>query len=636
MPPPRPPSQRTNTRPGFSPGTSSINARVSSYSSGLIQRGDLHSSFNSPDRTSAFGYSTPAPSSDERKTRTNAKRQEKSNNSREDNITWLDHVWGGPDWLPPDVRKALIEFGFPQPAVDVVKHMRSITELVQTQDMTLESLWAEGGPLREGVNADVAKKQHKRRQDGPAPPHLSAAIAKQVLESLQDQSSSSPAAATHYMPDPQELEEEDVTTDSFADAEDHASETDDNVVVLVGAAAEPEIQDLTSPSSAKKRPPTPANGPVFPGALKRFRTLSSYTADRLVDCLSPGSQMGDDALQVLCEVVMAHHRQKSLPARLFHPFWFQSQEDFQPQSFPRLDDGCTAGFPIHCPKPREPLEHWAFGVMTPKGENMELHVHDSAPTPERYERIKKRFEAWMDVSSYSGVVEFIKENCPGQKDDWSCGLHAVACFSRVLQGIPCNRQPALDIPTEQSRHLSLLRTIDTRLLPNDVGNTIETFRGIQREADLRRLSADEVAKLRDESSKRLRKAEMEKLIGDEALDKSLEAFLAHVKFDTLNRIYKVREDYERKMQAEAEKELIQEEVRKAEEMLRAAKSKLDDASVKHNASVTKFEESFASAGAEDWEVNLDGVAKMWERSGVVRLKDGCFCEGWDYVEHIFW
>ncbi|WAO91688.1 Hypothetical protein NCS54_00916800 [Fusarium falciforme] len=627
MPPPRPPSQRSNTRPGFSPSTSSIHTG-SSYSP-LIQRRDLHSSSNSPDRTSTPGYPTPTPSSDERKTRTNAERQEKSNNSREDNIAWLDHVWGGPNWLPPDVRKALIEFGFPQPAVDVVKHMRSITELMQTQDMALDSLWVEGGPLREGVNADVARKQHKRRQDGPAPPHLSAAIAKQVLESLQQQGPSSPAAATHYMPDPQELGEEEVTTDSFADAEDHVSEPDDNVVVLVQTTVVSEIQDLTSPV-VKKRPPTPANELVFTGALKRFRTLSSYTAARLLDCLTPGNQMGDDALQVPCEVVMAHHREKTRPARLFHPFWFQSQEDFQPRSFPRLDDGCTAGFPMHCPKPWESPEHWAFGVMTPKGENMELCIHDSSPTPERYERIKKRFEAWMDVSSYSGDVEFIKESCPSQKDTWSCGIHAMACFRRILQGIPCSEKPALDIPVEQAHHLSLLRTIDTRLLPTDVGKTVETFRSVQREADLRLLSADEVLRLRDESSSRLQKAEMERVIGDQALDKPLEAFLAHVRqqkaenermvqeekarFDTLNRIYKVREDYERKVKAEAEKNRIQEEVRKAEEMLRAAKSKLYDASVKHNASVTKLEESFASAEAEDWEVNLEGVSKMWKRS----------------------
>ncbi|EEU43577.1 uncharacterized protein NECHADRAFT_82506 [Fusarium vanettenii 77-13-4] len=619
MPPPRPPSQRSNTRLGFSPGTSSVNAR-SSYSPTSIQL--------SPDRTSAPVYPTPTPSSDERKTRINAKRQEKSYNSREDNIAWLDHVWGGADWLPPDVRKALIEFGFPQPAVDVVKHMRSITELMQTQGMALDSLWADGGPLREGVNADVARKQHKRRQDGPAPPHLSAAIAKNVLESLQQQDTSSPAA-TQDMPDPQEPEEEEVTTDSFADAEDYVSEPDDNVVLLVETAGASEIQDLTSPA-AKKRPPTPANEPVFTGALKRFRTLSSYTADRLLDCLTPGNQMGDDALQVLCEVAMAHHRQKHRPSRLFHPFWFQSQEAFQPRSFPRLDDGCTAGFPIHCPKPWESLEHWAFGVMTPKGENLQLRIHDSAPTPERYERIKKRFEAWMDVSSYSGDVEFIKESCPRQNDAWSCGLHAVACFRRVLQGIPCSENPTLDIPVEQAHHLSLLRTIDTRLLPTDVGNTIETFRSVQREADLRRLSADEILRLRDESISRLQKAEMERVIGDQALDKSLEAFLAHVRqqkaenerkvqeerarFDTLNRIYKVREDYERKVKAEAEKNRIQEEVRKAEEMLKVARSKLDDASVKHNASVTKFQESFASAEAEDWEVNLEGVSKMWEHS----------------------
>ena len=234
-------------------------------------------------------------------------------------------------------------------------------------------------------------------------------------------------------------------TDSFADAEDHISEPDDNVVLLVETTTASEIQDLTSPV-AKKRPPTPANEPVFSGALKRFRTLSSYTADRLLDCLTPGNQMGDDALQVLCEVVMAHHRQKHRPARLFHPFWFQSQEDFQPRSFPRLDDGCTAGFPIHCPKPWEPVEHWAFGVMTPKGENMELRIHDSTPTPERYERIKKRFEAWMDVSSYSGDVEFIKEVVSSRQFAWlQLTLARAVPVKKILGVAVCMPWPAFAV-----------------------------------------------------------------------------------------------------------------------------------------------------------------------------------------------
>ncbi|KAM0437867.1 hypothetical protein ACHAPT_002232 [Fusarium lateritium] len=361
----------------------------------------------------------------------NVKRQEKSNWSREENTVWLEQAWEGPNWLPPDVRQALIEYGFPQPAVDVVKHMRSITEWAQTQGVDLDSLWKDGGALREAVNADVVKKKQRRRQEGPAPPHLSAAIAKSALEELQQRSPPFSAAGT----------------DDATDAQDPEDEA----------------------------------------------TLEAL--------------------------------------------WKRLQQTY------------------------------------------------------------------------------FEENCPIQQDAWSYGLHVLACFDRVLRGVPCRWQQTLNIPTEQRHHLSLLRTIDTSLLPDEVGKTVQAFRVLQREDDLGRLSTDEVAILRDESSSRLQQAEAEKIIEDQALEKSVEAFLAHVRqqkaeserkvqqererYETLQRMCMLKEDYERKVQAEAEKNRIQEEVRKAEEMLSMARSKLVDASVQHDASVTKFEESVANAEAGD-------------------------------------
>ncbi|KAI1035220.1 hypothetical protein LB504_006071 [Fusarium proliferatum] len=64
---------------------------------------------------------------------------------------WLTNNWGGPGWLPADVRAGLEKsFGTPVPSC-YVRSLASITQAAQTGGIDLDSLWADNGALRTAV-----------------------------------------------------------------------------------------------------------------------------------------------------------------------------------------------------------------------------------------------------------------------------------------------------------------------------------------------------------------------------------------------------------------------------------------------------------------------------------------------------
>ncbi|KAF5722378.1 hypothetical protein FMUND_2890 [Fusarium mundagurra] len=64
---------------------------------------------------------------------------------------WLTNNWGGPNWLPADIRAGLeSSFGTPVPS-SYVRSLVSITQAAQACGIDLDSLWAEDGALRTAV-----------------------------------------------------------------------------------------------------------------------------------------------------------------------------------------------------------------------------------------------------------------------------------------------------------------------------------------------------------------------------------------------------------------------------------------------------------------------------------------------------
>jgi len=96
----------------------------------------------------------------------------------------LDQEWGGPHWLPPDVRVANIYKGSSdpgQPTKDLVTEMVRITTLVKARNIPLDLLWREGGALRDDVSRRTVQKS---KRCGPA--RLTGKDAKSIADGIVD------------------------------------------------------------------------------------------------------------------------------------------------------------------------------------------------------------------------------------------------------------------------------------------------------------------------------------------------------------------------------------------------------------------------------------------------------------------
>ncbi|KAF5720926.1 hypothetical protein FGLOB1_434 [Fusarium globosum] len=97
---------------------------------------------------------------------------------------WLTNNWGGPNWLPADIRAGLEKaFGTPVPS-SYVRSLVSITQAAQTKGIGLDSLWAEDGALRTAVG-DGGRQC------------LSSELGQNIIDQINDEASSIVSEASH-------------------------------------------------------------------------------------------------------------------------------------------------------------------------------------------------------------------------------------------------------------------------------------------------------------------------------------------------------------------------------------------------------------------------------------------------------
>ncbi|KAI1012313.1 hypothetical protein LB503_004686 [Fusarium chuoi] len=96
---------------------------------------------------------------------------------------WLTNNWGGPNWLPADIRAELEKsFGTPVPS-SYVRSLVSITQAAQTKGVGLDSLWAEEGALRTAVG-DGGRKC------------LSSSLEQSIIDQINNEASSTVSEAS--------------------------------------------------------------------------------------------------------------------------------------------------------------------------------------------------------------------------------------------------------------------------------------------------------------------------------------------------------------------------------------------------------------------------------------------------------
>ncbi|OBS22880.1 hypothetical protein FPOA_09203 [Fusarium poae] len=110
-------------------------------------------------------------------------------------LAYLKTNWSGQDWIPADVRKGLRQHGLQDPAKNVIKYVRRITELALSRGIELKTLWNDGGALRKAVTSEAAAKATKLPpQRGLPLLHLSTKVAKTVYENMSSTDRQPPSA----------------------------------------------------------------------------------------------------------------------------------------------------------------------------------------------------------------------------------------------------------------------------------------------------------------------------------------------------------------------------------------------------------------------------------------------------------
>jgi hypothetical protein len=86
-------------------------------------------------------------------------------------IDWLDTQWNGPQWLPDDIRLARATPNSPyEPPAALVADVKKVTSLVQAKSISLHSLQAQSGPLRNAVSCHMAGKDMRVTGSGQGYP----------------------------------------------------------------------------------------------------------------------------------------------------------------------------------------------------------------------------------------------------------------------------------------------------------------------------------------------------------------------------------------------------------------------------------------------------------------------------------
>lgn len=201
----------------------------------------------------------PAPSKDDI---ANSLRREDYKAKQHHDTFWLDNAWGGSSWLPQDLRDGVAS----QPAAGVLAALIDITKWARQNSVQLDSLWPQGGALREAVSRDFEERQRVRiPRSRPLKPYLSVQLAKGVLNSLRQ---STPSAEPSSLYAPLELHEHEHDDDSFMDPDPTSpslSTTDNMSSEMLASCMDVEFPD----QSGQKRPLSP----LSPSSARMFKKL---------------------------------------------------------------------------------------------------------------------------------------------------------------------------------------------------------------------------------------------------------------------------------------------------------------------------------------------------------------------------
>ncbi|KAI6750638.1 hypothetical protein HG530_014534 [Fusarium avenaceum] len=569
----------------------------------------------SPSSTPSLPH-RPAPSKDDI---ANSLRREDYKAKRHQNTLWLDNAWGGSTWLPHDLRDG-VAF---QPAAGVLTALIDITKWARQNSVQLDSLWRQGGPLREAVSRDFEERQRVRKpRSRPLKPYLSVPVAKGVLSSLRQSTATatySPSAEPSSSYAPLELHEHD--DDSFMDPDPASRSLSPTLSTTINMSAEmlDSRMDVELPAlSAQKRPSSPSS-PSSTRMFKKLRKSDFTVADQVMHALSSNSSMRSDVLNILGLLLsvqsQAQPEDNTTSLRWIEPVMIAA--DAVPPQLQALDFTSPVAVAVFT---QSPAEHWSFVILNKAGQTIQLRLHDCQVLDERSDLIKQRFGEWMDVVANHATVELISETCPRLLGcNWSSGLHVLSCLRRALAHESCSTVIPFVPAIEQNKYLELINRgsyASDALAPDDQ----YLLDAVQSRIHDRKLASKPMDVLDQERAKmqeELREAEIRFATKDQSIETMMrELVLQREGFR--NEILKVRaraEQFERVYQrkltlvAKQEKEAAKAQ---ADQNLRELQEKLAQATAAKEQRQAELEEAADQhddnmVGTDDWKRDLTGA-----------------------------
>ncbi|KAF4994063.1 hypothetical protein FDECE_13236 [Fusarium decemcellulare] len=546
---------------------------------------------------------------------------------RQEDTAWLNDAWGGPDWLPADLRNGLSSFGFTKPAALVVATLKKITQWAQEHSIDLDSLWREGGALHEAVSRDQTDRAKRSKpRSRPLKPHLTVALAKGALKALRQPNRQLQSAPSIDESRGSFIEQE--REDSPVDTQPRtcstptaASASPDTTTFTMSDATSNTHMDIDLPTAPAIKRRSSVSSLSSSHVSKRQRTLAFDAANHIIKALSTSSMMRSDVMGILGRLLSmkAHGQTDPATIRWIDPLCLQRDTSPQPVQLTTLQHDRPVAIAIFT---THPFEHWSFGILRPNGQDLELRLHDCQPSEERSKLIESRFQKWMP----SCKIVLATETCPRlHGDNWSSGLHALSCFQRSLRNEPCSPTIPVVAATEQKTCLDLLGNAVPDSLNTEDGQVLTAVQVRKVDSELANMAVEEVDRQRTKAKAELQDAKKRKESQDEFLDKMIEDLLrkkqqhqqevqsAQMRADNVERVYQGKLTLAAKEKSALLSNEAGDRVRQLQEELERANAEHKQRQAEHQEAADKHDDSMVETG--DWQVHLDAVNGLYGHDG---------------------
>ncbi|KAH6959671.1 hypothetical protein BKA56DRAFT_600826 [Ilyonectria sp. MPI-CAGE-AT-0026] len=332
---------------------------------------------------------------------------------RTDLSAWLDVQWGGPHWVPRDIRDA----NQSKLGIAILRGIVGITEAAQDRDVDLGSLWEPEGVLRKTISTHDSKLTAKACEEVVR--HLKSHKGGKIPDSTANRQSgteSSPDLVNQEGAGGFSAGEDPV----LVSAEDSVTSLGNEMVAFTQKRA---FVDLTGAS------PSPEETGERDSKKQRLKSLP--TVDELQRQLSSDVKLEGDVIYFVSRILIQQPEAES--AHVVDPLWFEAEDWDTIPSKPRsLDSGLPHYFPLHHHSP----DHWTLGILRIENQKALFSFYDSAENDRRTQMVKARFERCWETWAMPQEFCFssLVHECAQQSDGVSCGVCVLTSISETVLG----------------------------------------------------------------------------------------------------------------------------------------------------------------------------------------------------------